>query len=130
MPFCCLTSVQYFVVSVDKVRLQLAVSRVDHRRSDGQGCPLGTHHAQGAFLRDFEIAKRKTQFICFLYKMAESTANDSRAMKRIAVFCGASSGNDPAYVAAAEALGRAMVQRGIRLVYGGNCGLSPFMYRY
>lgn len=40
-------------------------------------------------------------------------------MKRLCVFCGSSPGNDPAYAWAARGLGRALVQRGIGLVYGG-----------
>jgi uncharacterized protein (TIGR00730 family) len=45
-------------------------------------------------------------------------------MKRVAVFCGSSPGNDPAYVAAAENLGRLLTERKIGLVYGGgNIGL-------
>lgn len=38
---------------------------------------------------------------------------------RICVFCGSSYGNKPAYKAAAQALGTAMAERGIGLVYGG-----------
>jgi uncharacterized protein (TIGR00730 family) len=37
----------------------------------------------------------------------------------IAVFCGSSAGGRPEYVGAATALGRAMGERGITLVYGG-----------
>ncbi len=40
-------------------------------------------------------------------------------MKRICVYCGSSSGRQPAYLAAAEALGNALVERGLGLVYGG-----------
>jgi len=39
--------------------------------------------------------------------------------RSICVFCGANAGNDPAYVEAAEALGRACAERGLRVVYGG-----------
>lgn len=43
---------------------------------------------------------------------------------KIAVFCGASAGSSPEYVAAAKALGEEMARRGIGLVYGGgNVGL-------
>jgi hypothetical protein len=46
------------------------------------------------------------------------------AMQSICVFCGSSVGNDPAFRQAAEALGQALVQRNITLVYGGgNIGL-------
>ena len=40
-------------------------------------------------------------------------------IRRIAVFCGASSGNRPEYAECARKLGREMVKRGIGLVYGG-----------
>jgi uncharacterized protein (TIGR00730 family) len=45
-------------------------------------------------------------------------------MQRICVFCASSTGNDPAFVAAAKTLGRALAERNIGLVYGGgNIGL-------
>jgi uncharacterized protein (TIGR00730 family) len=45
-------------------------------------------------------------------------------MKRICVYCGSSSGARRAYADAAQALGRALVRRGLGLVYGGsNVGL-------
>ena len=37
----------------------------------------------------------------------------------LCVYCGSSSGRIDAYAAAARALAQAMVERGIRLVYGG-----------
>jgi predicted Rossmann-fold nucleotide-binding protein len=40
-------------------------------------------------------------------------------LRRIAVFCGASSGNGPEYLECARLLGEEMVKRGIGLVYGG-----------
>jgi uncharacterized protein (TIGR00730 family) len=40
--------------------------------------------------------------------------------KKVCVFCGSSAGNDPAYAAAARALGKALVERGLELVYGGG----------
>lgn len=42
------------------------------------------------------------------------------ALKRVCVFCGSSSGADPAYRQAAEALGRSLVGRGLGLVFGGG----------
>ncbi|MBA2771563.1 MAG: TIGR00730 family Rossman fold protein [Sphingomonas sp.] len=39
---------------------------------------------------------------------------------RIAVYCGSAPGSDPAFAAAARALGQAMGRRGIDLVYGGG----------
>jgi uncharacterized protein (TIGR00730 family) len=41
-------------------------------------------------------------------------------MKRVSVFCGSRDGVNPAYTAAAQALGRALVDRKIGLVYGGG----------
>ncbi len=38
----------------------------------------------------------------------------------VAVFCGSRTGNDPAYRAAAQALGHGLAKAGIRLVYGGG----------
>ncbi|MBT6096447.1 MAG: TIGR00730 family Rossman fold protein [Rhodospirillaceae bacterium] len=38
----------------------------------------------------------------------------------LCVFCGSRAGEDPAYAATAEALGKAMADRQIRLVYGGG----------
>jgi uncharacterized protein (TIGR00730 family) len=40
-------------------------------------------------------------------------------MKRIAVFCGSSSGKDPIYALHATQLGRTLAERNIGLVYGG-----------
>jgi hypothetical protein len=50
--------------------------------------------------------------------MAEAPA--PREMKKICVFCGASSGSQPAYMAAAKALGECLVEQKIGLVYGGE----------
>ena len=44
-------------------------------------------------------------------------AND---IKRILVYCGANVGNNPAYKAAAETVGRTLAEQGIGLVYGGG----------
>ena len=41
-------------------------------------------------------------------------------MRRICVFCGASSGRGPGYVAAATAVGAGLAERGLGLVYGGG----------
>ncbi|WEJ71677.1 MULTISPECIES: TIGR00730 family Rossman fold protein [unclassified Pseudomonas] len=42
------------------------------------------------------------------------------SLRSICVFCGASPGATPIYQEAAEALGRHLAERGIRLVYGGG----------
>ncbi|MDP5168678.1 MAG: TIGR00730 family Rossman fold protein [Bacteroidia bacterium] len=45
-------------------------------------------------------------------------------MKSICVFCGSNTGFSPAYVEAAQELGRILVEREIKMVYGGgNVGL-------
>ena len=44
----------------------------------------------------------------------------SEAFSRICVFCGSSSGNRPAYAAAARELGEYMARHDITLVYGGG----------
>jgi uncharacterized protein (TIGR00730 family) len=41
-------------------------------------------------------------------------------LKRISVFCGSRNGIRPSYAQAAQLLGRALLQRGIGLVYGGG----------
>lgn len=41
-------------------------------------------------------------------------------IKRVAVYCGSASGADPLFADAARDLGRAMVERGLELVYGGG----------
>jgi len=40
-------------------------------------------------------------------------------MRSVCVYCGSSAGDRPEYVDAARALGRALAQRGIELIYGG-----------
>jgi uncharacterized protein (TIGR00730 family) len=53
-----------------------------------------------------------------------------KPMSSVGVFCGASNGNHPRYRAAAEDLGRALVARGCRLVYGaGSIGLMGTVAR-
>ena len=41
-------------------------------------------------------------------------------IRSICVYCGSGKGNNPAYAAAAETLGRSMAKEGIALVYGGG----------
>src|SRR5579863_3630361 len=42
------------------------------------------------------------------------------AMKRVAVYCGSSTGHDGRYARAAALLGDILVRRGVGLVYGGG----------
>ena len=44
----------------------------------------------------------------------------TRPIRSVAVFCGSNPGVDPAFTAAAEALGSLLARRGIGLVYGGG----------
>src|SRR5690606_22648607 len=44
----------------------------------------------------------------------------SMPIQSICVFCGASPGANPVYRQTAEALGRLLAERGIRLIYGGG----------
>lgn len=41
-------------------------------------------------------------------------------MKRICVFCGSNTGNDPVYIEQAKQLGSTLAQQNIQLVYGGS----------
>lgn len=41
-------------------------------------------------------------------------------LKRLAVYCGSASPADPVYIETAQAVGRALAERGIGLVYGGG----------
>ncbi len=43
-----------------------------------------------------------------------------RRLRRVAVYCGSSNHIDPQYRSAARTMGRAMVERGIELVFGGG----------
>ena len=51
---------------------------------------------------------------------ANSVPSQPANIRSVAVFCGSRFGNDPAYRAAAEALGTGIAQAGWRLVYGGG----------
>ena len=41
-------------------------------------------------------------------------------MKRLAVYCGSATPSDPVYIESARAVGRALAERGIGVVYGGG----------
>lgn len=45
--------------------------------------------------------------------------NGGRPIRSVCVFCGSRPGNDPAFMAAAAALGGALARRGMTVVYGG-----------
>lgn len=51
--------------------------------------------------------------------MANQATADARAIRRVAVYCGSSDGNNPAFRAEAVALGSALAAAGLGLVYGG-----------
>ncbi len=44
-----------------------------------------------------------------------------RLQRRVAVYCGSSGGNDPAFRAEAVALGESIAKAGLGLVFGGSC---------
>jgi uncharacterized protein (TIGR00730 family) len=53
--------------------------------------------------------------------VSESTNDPSSPpLRAVTVFCGSNAGTDPAYAAAARALGEVLVERSIALVYGGG----------
>src|SRR6202158_1099644 len=45
---------------------------------------------------------------------------DMNKIKTVCVYCGSGPGTNPRFVEAAKALGKALAERGIRLVYGGG----------
>lgn len=54
----------------------------------------------------------------------QTAMSDTREIRNICVYCGSSTGDDPVYAEAAEALGAAIARAGIGLVFGGgSCGL-------
>lgn len=44
----------------------------------------------------------------------------NRELRKISVFCGASTGTNPVFMAAAKRLGQHLIQQNIGLVYGGK----------
>jgi len=52
------------------------------------------------------------------YSFNRMTLPDNPA-RRVAVYCGSANGNDPAFLAEAQALGAAIASAGLGLVYGG-----------
>jgi uncharacterized protein (TIGR00730 family) len=51
--------------------------------------------------------------------MTSQATGDAKPIRRVAVYCGSSNGNNPAYRAEAVALGSAIAAAGLGLVYGG-----------
>ncbi|GFR50464.1 hypothetical protein Agub_g12686 [Astrephomene gubernaculifera] len=52
--------------------------------------------------------------------MADSNPASELTLRKLGVFCGASPGSDPKYMASARALGEQLVRENIGLVYGGG----------
>lgn len=52
--------------------------------------------------------------------MTSTAAPLPAELRRVTVFCGSNAGTDPAFAAAARALGAELARRGIGLVYGGG----------
>ena len=53
------------------------------------------------------------------YSWCVMNAAGNKISKRVAVYCGSANGTDPAYMAEAVALGKAIAEAGLGLVYGG-----------
>jgi uncharacterized protein (TIGR00730 family) len=49
-----------------------------------------------------------------------SDTRTQKSVRSVAVYCGSSAGNDPAFLEAAVATGNELAERGIELVYGGG----------
>lgn len=47
--------------------------------------------------------------------------SNGKSLRRVAVYCGSSFGNNPAFLAEAVALGEAIAAAGMGMVYGGAC---------
>ena len=61
---------------------------------------------------------------CHLWLILKGARTVTMSSYAVTVFCGSSPGLDPAYAAAATALGQGLAVRGMRLVFGGgNVGL-------
>lgn len=59
-----------------------------------------------------------------MYHYQQSLKKHKFILKRIAIFCGSNSGNDPEYILAAKSVGKILAQNKIEVVYGGsNAGL-------
>jgi sulfite reductase alpha subunit-like flavoprotein len=56
-----------------------------------------------------QLPVTSSQFTSYIYNM-----------KRIAIFCGSKTGNDPEYANATKELISALVDKGIEIVYGGG----------
>lgn len=52
--------------------------------------------------------------------MSPCGEGETRRLKTVCVYCGTGEGGDPAYMAAAEELGRMLAAEGLGLVYGGG----------
>ena len=64
--------------------------------------------------------RQKRQLLPMPADPPEANGAQQNCIKRIAVFCGFSSGNRPEYVQIAQDLGAEMVKRNLGLVYGGG----------
>ena len=52
--------------------------------------------------------------------MVRDKAAESNTLQNVCVYCGSASGGDPAFEAAARALGAALADEGVGLIYGGG----------
>lgn len=60
----------------------------------------------------------------------QTKMSDLKKIQSVCVYCGSSTGDDPVYTRAAEALGAALAREGMDLVFGGgSCGLMGAVAR-
>ncbi len=96
----------------------------------GRGEAIIVHTATGQHLRELRsifqdvLAPDKPQPSSLLPRDTPAGTQTPNGLRSLCVFCGSSTGTDPAFRHAAESLGTALVRRDITLVYGGgNIGL-------
>ncbi|MCB9750913.1 MAG: TIGR00730 family Rossman fold protein [Myxococcales bacterium] len=81
------------------------------------GAPQASASAAALAYAVDSTARART--ICGVSKR-HSGNEERRALRRVCVYCGSARGDDPRFASAAEALGRALAERSIELVYGGG----------
>ena len=64
---------------------------------------------------------KRAKAVRFARYSERTMTSSARPLRRVAVFCGSAFGNNPAFRSEATALGAAIAQAGLGLVYGGAC---------
>ena len=97
--------------------------RREHRRepaavrAEERGDPAQVRAAHGRVGRAAPASRGRGTGVACRHGRARRYA---RVVRRVCVFCGASSGRSPAYAEAARAFGAAAAARGLGIVYGGG----------